>query len=257
MHKRIENQVNELETLNDHVSSAYESKSRFLSTMSHELRTPLNAIIGFAEILKEKSFGKLSERQDEFVQNIKESANHLLALINDILDLSRAEVGKTKASPERVELREIFESILKELEIIADSQKISISLEIEGPAQSWIDPRHARQILTNLISNAVKYNEENGSVNIKVYPNEDPRFLSISILDTGLGIPEDEQSFIFDAFTRAKSTDRSAVSGTGLGLALVKQLAELNEGDVYLNSSSEEGTEFHLILPVVDLKKEK
>jgi len=173
------------------------------------------------------------------------------------LDLSRAEVGKTKASPERVELREIFESILKELEIIADNQKISISLEIEGPAQSWIDPRHARQILTNLISNAVKYNEENGSVNIKVYPNEDPRFLSISILDTGLGIPEDEQSFIFDAFTRAKSTDRSAVSGTGLGLALVKQLAELNEGDVYLNSSSEEGTEFHLILPVVDLKKEK
>ena len=162
MHKRIENQVNELETLNEQVSSAYESKSRFLSTMSHELRTPLNAIIGFAEILKEKSFGKLSERQDEFVQNIKESANHLLALINDILDLSRAEVGKTKASPERVELREIFESILKELEIIADNQKISISLEIEGPAQSWIDPRHARQILTNLISNAVKYNEENG-----------------------------------------------------------------------------------------------
>ena len=258
MHKRIETQVNELETLNDQVSSAYESKSRFLSTMSHELRTPLNAIIGFAEILKEKSFGKLSERQDEFVQNINESANHLLALINDILDLSRSEVGKTKANPERVELREIFESILRELEVIADRQEISLSSEIEGPAQVWIDPRHARQILTNLISNAVKYNEEKGRVDIKVYPNEDPRYLTISILDTGLGIPENEQSSIFDAFTRAKSTDRSAVSGTGLGLALVKQLAELNKGDVYLNFSSEEkGTEFHLILPVIDFKKEK
>ena len=257
MHKRIESQVNELETLNEQVSSAYESKSRFLSTMSHELRTPLNAIINFSEILKEKSFGPLEERQEEFVQNINESANHLLALINDILDLSRSEVGKTKSNPEKIQIREILESVLKELEVIADKQKIAISSEIEGPGELWCDPRHARQILTNLIGNSIKYNKEQRSVDIKIYPNEDPRFMTVSVRDTGLGIPEEEQSSIFEAFTRAKSTDRSAISGTGLGLALVKQLAELNQGDVYLASSSDDGTEFHLTLPVLDFKKSR
>ena len=106
-----------------------------------------------------------------------------------------------------------------------------------------------------MIGNSIKYNKDGGKVDIKIYPNEDPRFMTVSVHDTGLGIPEEEQSSIFEAFTRAKSTDRSAISGTGLGLALVKQLVELNQGDVYLTSSSDEGTEFHLILPVLDVKK--
>ena len=251
MHERINRQLTQMEELNSEVQSSYEAKSRFLSTMSHELRTPLNAIIGMADVLTEPHWGKLTEDQREFVDTIKSSANHLLSLINDLLDLSRAEAGKLVAKGAIVVVEEVFQLVVSEQLVLARKEKVTIEAECETGLSVFCDPRHFRQILTNLLNNSIKYNRPGGIVKLVATSGLDGESVLVEVSDTGIGISETEQPNVFKAFTRAQASDSSAISGTGLGLALVSQLTQLNGGHILLQSTSGEGTVFHLVLPAL------
>lgn len=247
MNAEIEKRFAEVEELHGQTREALEARSRFLSSMSHELRTPLNGIIGMGEVLGEPYWGELSEDQAGFVGNILDSAKHLLQLINDILDVSRAEAGKIVPAPELVQAEGVLQAVVDEQRVLAERAQVTVKIECEEGTRLWCDPRHARQILTNLLSNAIKYNRPGGSVLVRAVVGLEGGHTLIEVSDTGVGIPEEDLDSVFEAFSRRREADLSSTSGTGLGLALVRQLTELNQGHVILRSSTEEGTTFHLV----------
>jgi signal transduction histidine kinase len=225
------------------------AKSEFLSSMSHELRTPLNAILGFAQVLESDRKNKLSDRQKNQVQFIKDGGDRLLALIDDILDLICIDTGELVLSMESVDGRTLVDGSLSFAELLATERGIVIEDRTgDSLPDIWADPMRAAQVFRNLLSNAVKFNRAKGSVWLNAEVRDD-RFLRLSVTDTGPGIPKDEQSELFRPFNRMGASVK-AIEGTGIGLVLSKRLAEEMGGSVGFESAPEEGSTFWVDFPL-------
>src|SRR5947209_5441996 len=218
--------------------------------MSNELRTPLNAILGFSEVMQGELFGPHSvSAYKEYSQDIHSSGQHLLMLINEILDLSRVEAGRYELKEESVALAHIVEDCRHLLAMRAKNRGITVVQALEdGLPRIWADERAVRQVTLNLLSNAIKFTPQGGSVTIKVgWTRSGGQYLSIR--DTGPGIPEDEIPVVLSSFGRGSLAQKNAEEGTGLGLPIVKGLVELHGGEFKLTSKVREGTEVTVTLP--------
>ncbi|WP_419912952.1 sensor histidine kinase [Hoeflea sp.] len=226
------------------------AKSRFLASMSHELRTPLNAILGFSEVMKNEVLGPLeNETYSEYVADIHRSGDHLLRLINEILDLSRIEAGRYSLNEEPVSMRNIAEDCIAMVELKAKNKNITINAQFERVLPLvWADERSMRQVILNLLSNAVKFTPPKGIVTLKVgWTAGGGQYVSIK--DDGPGIPEDEIPVVLSAFGQGSIAIKSAEQGTGLGLPIVQAILAEHGGEFILRSKLREGTEATAILP--------
>src|SRR5439155_3408713 len=236
----------ELELQNREVKRATQLKSQFLASMSHELRTPLNAIIGFSDLLAEKTAGHLTDKQGRFVGHVRDGAGHLLQLINDILDLSKIESGLLELRRESFSVSEAMPEVLSVIRPLAMAKKICI--EHVGESLSVCADRvRFKQILYNLLSNALKFTPEGGKV--RVESSSDGTLACISVSDTGVGIRPEDQQLIFEEFRQAGETTRGVKEGTGLGLAITKRLVERQGGTVCVKSELGKGSCFSFTLP--------
>ncbi|MGH2499393.1 MAG: GAF domain-containing protein [Candidatus Limnocylindria bacterium] len=224
-------------------------KSEFLANMSHELRTPLNAIIGFSEVLLERMFGDLNERQDEYLRDVVSSGRHLLSLINDILDLSKIEAGRMELDLTVVSLRDALENGLT---LVRDrASRHGISLDADVPAdlpEVQADERKLKQVIVNLLSNAVKFTPDGGRVHVTVEPRDGE--VRLAVRDTGIGIAAADQERIFEEFRQAGRDPERSREGTGLGLTLSKRIIELHGGRIWVESAPGAGSTFTFALPV-------
>ncbi|MCV6546864.1 MAG: ATP-binding protein [Cohaesibacter sp.] len=219
------------------------AKSRFLATMSHELRTPLNAILGFSEIMQNEVLGPLpNEKYREYVSDINNSGNHLLNLINEILDLSRVEAGRYKLNEEAVTLSYVAEDCENLLRLRARSKDVTIRLDLDlNLPKLWADERAMRQVMLNLLTNAVKFTPPGGEIVLSVKAAEDGGQY-IEVADTGPGIPEDEIPTVLSAFGQGSLAIQSAEDGSGLGLSIVQALVQMHDGSFDLESTLRVGT---------------
>jgi signal transduction histidine kinase len=239
----------QLGQLYEEVEAANRNKSVFLANMSHELRTPLNAIIGFSEVLLQRMFGELNERQEEYLRDVLVSGQHLLGLINDVLDLSKVEAGKMELEPGRVAIEPLVDGSVMMIRERAAKHAISLVVSV-APDVGEIDAdeRKLRQVLYNLLSNAVKFTPEKGRIDVIAARSDGE--LRVSIKDTGVGVALADQARIFEKFVQAESGRRQEAS-TGLGLALAKSLIELHGGRIWVDSVPGNGATFTFSVPYV------
>ena len=224
-------------------------KSNFLANMSHELRTPLNSIIGFSQVLIDENFGALNEKQSQYSANIMRSGEHLLEVINDILDISKVEAGKMSFVPEKISLKSTIVISKMLVQPLADKKSIIIKTDIEpGNDELLADKTKLKEILYNLLSNSIKFTPEKGSVDVVVKQDDEMMYFSVS--DTGIGIAKADQESIFDPFKQVQSFATRDVGGTGLGLALVKEYVEMHGGTIELESDVGKGSTFSFTIPV-------
>jgi signal transduction histidine kinase/AmiR/NasT family two-component response regulator len=225
------------------------AKDEFMAAMSHELRTPLNTVLGMSEALIDGLFGPLNQSQVNSLQQIVDSGRHLLELVNDILDLAKVEAGEMKLKVEILALEQICESSLRFVRTAALQKRLKLDLEIDPKlSQIQADGLRLRQILVNLLSNAVKFTEK-GSITLRVHPAPQEDEVIFSVIDTGVGIPAEYQDRLFQPFMQIENRLDSQHPGTGLGLSLVKRLAELHGGRVTMQSEAGQGSTFSLHLP--------
>jgi PAS domain S-box-containing protein len=237
----------ELQIRNREVEKANRLKSNFLATMSHELRTPLNSIIGFSDLLAEQTAGALTEKQERFVRHIQESSRYLLALISDILDLSKIEAGRLELKYETFHMSVAVDEVLSTLRPLAAAKEIELRTEVSEELFLDADRVRVKQVLYNLLSNAIKFTPEEGQVRLVARP-EGP-LLSISVLDTGIGIPREEQESVFEAFHQLSATGPGIREGTGLGLSITKLLVEQHGGRIRVESEPGKGSRFYFTMP--------
>ena len=231
------------------LEAASRHKSEFLANMSHELRTPLNAIIGFSEVLLERMFGEVNEKQTEYLQDILSSGQHLLSLINDILDLSKIEAGRLELDLTKFHLPVALENALTLVRERATRHGIALDLAVDDRLGDFVgDERKVRQIVLNLLSNAVKFTPEGGRVSVKAVPADGS--VEISVSDTGIGIAPEDQDAIFEEFRQVGSDDARKREGTGLGLTLAKKFVEMHGGRIWVESKVGKGSTFTFTLPV-------
>lgn len=224
------------------------SKSAFLANMSHELRTPLNAILGFSDMMKEGLFGPLDDRYRGYASDIHQSGAHLLSLINDLLDIAKIESGRMQVSPELLDTDETFTQIMRMTAPKAAEKSLNISLELAGaPDQIVADPRALKQMLMNIMSNAIKFTPAAGHIELGLMADGDDAILWVR--DDGPGIPAAKLERLFKPFERVDNSYSGAASGTGLGLALVKALAMLHGGTASIDSTVGVGTVVTVRLP--------
>ena len=267
---RLVERSRELERLSSELLRANRMKNDFLANVSHELRTPLNAIVGFVDLLREGVYGELSPRQVKPVERIEASANHLRHLVDQILDLAKMAAGRLAVHAETIDVRPFILDVASEVESLVNEKNLNLSL-VMGSALPRIrtDPTHLRQILVNLLGNAIKYTDE-GSIVVKTRlisqqdateqglpailvakDNEIPSWLSIQVIDSGIGISPKDQERVFEEFEQVDSGPRadSPNRGTGLGLAISRRLSRLLGGELLLSSQPEKGSTFTLWLP--------
>jgi cell cycle sensor histidine kinase DivJ len=234
----------------DAAIAANRSKSEFLAAVSHELRTPLNAIIGFSDMMKQRIFGPLPARYAEYGDLIHESGTHLLDLIGDVLDMSKIEADRYELETEEFDARDVVEICSKMLRLRAEEKQVALSTDVgDRPLMVEADRKALRQILLNLLSNAVKFTPEGGAVVAMVQPQDGALVLAVG--DSGVGISADELSGVGHAWNQAQSARDSDERGSGLGLSLVRALAELHGGSMSVQSAPGEGTTVSVILPVL------
>ena len=240
--------------------SANRSKSEFLANMSHELRTPLNAINGFSEILAGEMFGPLGDRRyKEYSQDILSSGQHLLALINDILDMSKIEAGKMSLKREPIHIEDVVEDAIRLMRNRAEAVGLTLSVSLSDLPEADADYRAIKQVLLNLLSNAIKFTPRGGKIAVSATVIEQSSFsgvpseqrVRISVSDTGIGIAKDDLLRLAQPFEQIESQLSKSQPGTGLGLALTKSLVELHDGVLTLDSQPGQGTTVSFTLPVV------
>ena len=239
----------ELEEKSRELEVAGRHKSEFLASMSHELRTPLNAVIGFSDVLLEQMFGELNERQESYVRDIRDSGRHLLELINEILDLSRIEAGRMELEVAPLSLPELMEHGLAMVREQATQHRITLSLDVAPEVGVvWGDELKLKQVVLNLLTNAVKFTPDGGSVDVMatVVGGE----AQVTVRDTGIGIAEDEQERIFEAFQRGGRSPEASAEGTGLGLTLSRRIVEMHGGELWMTSHLGTGSTFGFTIPV-------
>ena len=240
--REIQDKGRQLEAANQH-------KSEFLANMSHELRTPLNAIIGFSEVMMEGMFGDLNEKQLEYTRDIHASGRHLLSLINDILDLSKIEAGRTDLEISRFDLPAAIGNAVTLVRERALRHGIHLGVSIDpalGPCEG--DERKFKQIMLNLLSNAVKFTGDGGQV--KLVAEHHDGWVRVAVSDTGIGIAPEDQPKVFEAFVQVGSHYETKREGTGLGLPLARRFVELHGGTMGLESTPGQGSTFHFTLPL-------
>jgi len=238
----------ELRRLYGELETASKHKSEFLANMSHELRTPLNAIIGFSQVLRQRLFGEVNEKQEEYLDDILSSGNHLLSLINDVLDLSKVEAGQVELEIADFSLREALERGLVMVRERASKNSVQLSLEL-APDVDIVrgDERRLQQVVFNLLSNAVKFTPARGSVAVETARRDGE--VRVSVTDTGPGIAPNDQERIFEEFQQT-AVGVHQREGTGLGLALSKRLVELHGGRIWVESDVGNGSRFVFTLPL-------
>jgi len=237
----------ELRRLYMELEAASRHKSEFLASMSHELRTPLNAIIGFSQVLREGMFGPVNEKQSEYLDDIVSSGNHLLSLINDVLDLSKVEAGQVELEVGPFSLREALERGVVMVREQASEEGVQVELSA-GPEVDVVDgdERRIKQVIFNLLSNAVKFTPAGGEIDVSaIRVNGEVR---VSVADTGPGIAPDDHERVFEEFQQTEAGLEQR-EGTGLGLALSKRLVELHGGQIWLESELGKGSTFVFTLP--------
>ncbi len=240
----------QLEAERDAAIAANRSKSEFLAAVSHELRTPLNAIIGFSDMMKQRIFGPLPARYAEYGDLIHESGTHLLDLIGDVLDMSKIEADRYELETDVFDARDIVEISAKMLRLRAEEKDIALYTDVsEGPLNVEADRKALRQILLNLLSNAVKFTPEGGAVVAMVRAQQGSLVLAVG--DSGVGIDADELASVGEAWNQASSARETTERGSGLGLSLVRALAELHGGSMRVQSVAGEGTTVTITLPVL------
>jgi len=239
--REIEDKSRQLEVASQH-------KSEFLANMSHELRTPLNAIIGFSEVLTDRMFGELNEKQDEYLNDIYASGTHLLSLINDILDLSKIEAGRMELELTDFDLPTALDNALMLVRERAQRRSLTLDKDVDaGVGQIQGDERKIRQILLNLLSNAIKFTPEGGRIELAAVPKDG--LVEVSVSDTGVGIAPEDQEKVFEEFRQVGRADKKA-EGTGLGLTLCRKFIELHGGKVWVKSQVGVGSTFTFTIPV-------
>jgi GAF domain-containing protein len=242
LYREIENKSREIEAANRH-------KSEFLANMSHELRTPLTAIIGFSEVLSDKLFGELNEKQDDYIGDIVSSGRHLLSLINDILDLSKVEAGRMELDVTSFDLPTAIENALILIRERATRHGIKLEHKIDERLGEVVgDERKFKQILLNLLSNAVKFTPEGGSIGVSAGLTKEA--VEIAVSDTGIGIAPENQETIFEEFRQVGTDASKKREGTGLGLTLTKKFVELHGGTIWVESAVGKGSTFTFTLPL-------
>jgi signal transduction histidine kinase/CheY-like chemotaxis protein len=246
LYRQLERQSAALEVASQH-------KSEFLASMSHELRTPLNAIIGFSEVLLERMFGELNERQDDYLRDIWSSGKHLLELLNDILDLSKIEAGQMVLNRSQFSVRESLENCLSMVRERALKQRVLLSLDVD-PQVGLLDADRLRfrQVVLNLLSNAVKFTPEGGQVGVRAFIRAED--LVVEVTDTGSGVPAEDRQRIFDAFQQG-ARNPEQTEGTGLGLTLSKRILELHGGRIWVESEAGQGSTFGIALPTESVEQ--
>jgi signal transduction histidine kinase len=223
-------------------------KSEFLANMSHELRTPLNAVIGFSDVLLQKMFGELNERQEEYVRDIREAGRHQLALVNDILDLSKVEAGRMELEPTDFSLPALITDATALLRERASQKGVRLVVATDETLGSiHADERKIKQVLFNLVMNAIKFTPSGGT--ITVAGERTSAAVSVSVTDTGIGIAAEDQTRIFEEFRQAGDSAGRAIEGTGLGLSLAKRFIELHRGTLSVVSEPGRGSRFVFVLP--------
>ncbi|NJL57891.1 PAS domain-containing protein [bacterium] len=240
----------ELEAARIKADESTRLKSEFLATMSHELRTPLNAILGYAGLMKMGALGPLSDGVIERVGRIEKSGQHLLNLINDILDLSKIEAGRMEIVEKPAALREMIHDWQQQVVVLAEDKGLPLIVRVDPtlPPTLIVDREHLSQVMLNLLSNAVKFTEA-GNVMLDAQRDGDDHWW-LRVSDTGIGIPQEAQAFIFDEFRQVDASDQRIHNGTGLGLAIVNRLTELMGGEVSLESQVGVGSSFTVRLPL-------
>ncbi len=237
----------EIEVKSRQLEAASRHKSEFLANMSHELRTPLNAIIGFSEVLAERMFGEINDKQAEYLGDILESARHLLSLINDILDLSKIEAGRMELDLSEFDLRTAIDNTMILVKERAQRHGIALGRSIgDGVGKIRADERKVRQVLLNLLSNAIKFTPEGGRIEVGARVHEG--IAEVSVNDTGVGIAPEDQAAVFEEFRQVGTTSKK-VEGTGLGLAISRRFVELHGGKIWVTSASGAGSTFSFTLP--------
>ena len=263
-----------LQAINEDLERASRLKSEFLASMSHELRTPLNSILGFSDLMLRQTKEPLSERQINHLRVIEKSGQHLLQLINDILDLSKIEAGKADLDLQLVSMQDLCRQCLKMIQPRADKKRLTLYLELDYRLdQVWLDERRVRQMTINLLSNAVKFTPEAGQIKLSgrlaygnqllqdFRPDRSPinsstPYLCLEVTDSGIGIAEAKWPLLFRPFQQVDSSLSRRHEGTGLGLALTKRLAELHGGTVSVTSVEGEGSTFRIWLPLTEQREE-
>jgi signal transduction histidine kinase len=239
----------ELQTKTSELEIASQHKSEFLASMSHELRTPLNVVIGFSEVLLDRMFGELNERQDEYLRDIWNSGKHLLELINEILDLSKVEAGQMVLEPSTFSVSSSLEYCRAMLRERATSHAITVNVEVADEIDMiYADDLRFKQVLLNLVSNAVKFTPDGGTVTVRAYG--EGADLMVAVTDTGIGVPVEDQERIFESFQQGRSSAPKE-EGTGLGLTLSRRIVWLWGGRMWLKSTPGSGSTFGFSIPGV------
>jgi signal transduction histidine kinase len=244
----------ELGRLYREIHAASRHKSEFLANMSHELRTPLNAIIGFSQVLDERVFGELNEKQAEYINDIHESGAHLLSLINDILDLSKVEAGRMELDLKKFDVRVALDNALTLVKERSLRHGLSLEVDLDPDLGNMVaDERKLKQILLNLLTNAIKFTPEGGTISISA--GIDEKILKIAIRDTGIGISPEDQKLVFEEFRQASGKDGQVTEGTGLGLTLTKRFVEMHGGEISVESETGKGSIFRFSLPLTQVEE--
>lgn len=248
--RRVAERTADLSAANAELAHAARLKDEFLASMSHELRTPLNAVLGISEALQEEVYGPLNENQINSLHSIEESGRHLLALINDILDLSKIEAGKLELEPTPVPVEMICHASLRIIKQNAHKKRLTIHSSFDGAVTTiQADERRVKQILVNLLGNAVKFTPEGGEIGLEVVGDTAVGAVHITVWDTGIGIAEEDLSRLFQPFVQLDSRLAREYGGTGLGLSLVQRMMDLHGGTVSVVSEPGQGSRFTISFP--------
>ncbi len=234
---------------NEKLSRATQAKSEFLAHMSHELRTPLSIIIGFSELMIDKAMGKINDKQRQCLSDILDSTQHMLNLINDVLDLSKIESGKMELKLKNIALSKVIESLTRTMMPILTPRKQSLDVKIEdGLPPVYADKAKIKQVLLNLLSNATWFSPDGGKLKIEAVRKGD--WCQVSVIDNGIGINKENQEQIFEPFCQLDNPLTRKKNGTGLGLTLVKQIIERHGGRIWVKSEYGRGSRFIFTLPL-------
>jgi len=245
----------ELQTKTKELEIASQHKSEFLASMSHELRTPLNAVIGFSEVLLDRMFGELNERQDEYLHDIRNSGKHLLELLNEILDLSKVEAGQMVLEPSTFSIRSALEYSVAMLRERATLHAITVTVEVADDVGTIeADELRFKQVVLNLLSNAVKFTPDGGSVSVRSY--REGSELIVTVTDTGIGVPPEDKERIFESFQQGRR-GAPKEEGTGLGLTLSRRIVGLFGGRMWLESTPGVGSTFGFSIPVLPERRDE
>lgn len=255
--KELRETLDKLEGINLCLEEANRHKSKFLSSMSHELRTPLNAIIGFTDLLKGIFFGQLNEKQASYIEQIDKSAAHLLALINDLLDISKIDAGALEVQLEEITLKDVTEDLLRMLSTQFRKKTLKVTSEFSPDIGTIVsDSRKFKQIMLNLLTNAIKFTPDKGAISVK--GEMIPGKIKISVSDTGIGIAGEELGKIFSEFYQVDQVRDEELGGTGIGLALTQRLVGLLGGEIGVKSKIGKGSTFWFTIPYTpSIHKEK